>query len=210
MSNMKLRTLWDSRLFSSVLAFAAFLLAGCETSRPLYQPPELAPAARAGEEAVSKFRVGDTVRVEFSNLSTYATLQPFEEQIKEDGSITPPLIGSVHAAGKTTGELQNELQAAYNKYYVSMTVTVKAPDRFYSVGGEVKLPNRYLYAGGTTVIKAIQSAGDLTQFANRKKIQLTRANGKTYIINYDKALKNSRLDLPVYAGDSIHVPTSIF
>jgi protein involved in polysaccharide export with SLBB domain len=60
------------------------------------------------------------------------------------------------------------------------------------------------------VIKAIQSAGDLTEFANRKKIQLTRANGKTYTINYDKALKNSKLDLPVYPGDSIHVPQRFF
>ena len=153
-----------------------------------------------------KLQVGNTVRLEFSNLSSSNPLQPFEEQIKDTGTITPPLIGSVKAVGKTTGELQNEIQTAYNKYYVSMTVTVKAPDRFYSVGGEVKMPNRQIYMGGTTVIKAIQSAGDLTEYANHKKIQLTRANGKTYTINYDKVLKNPQLDLPVYPGDQIHVP----
>ncbi|MEO5803145.1 MAG: polysaccharide biosynthesis/export family protein, partial [Verrucomicrobiota bacterium] len=133
-----------------------------------------------------------------------------EEEIKDDGTISPPSVGTVQAAGKTTGELQKELQEAYRKYYVSMTITLKSPDRYYSVGGYVKTPNRQIYVGGTTVIKAIQSAGDLTEFANRKKIQLTRANGKTYIINYDKALRDSKLDLPVFPGDSIHVPQRRF
>lgn len=204
---MKLRKLWDGWFFLGALALTTFFFVGCETA-PVYQPPD--PSTLAKGESVADLRIGDTVRVEFSNLGV-SPLQPFEEQIKDDGTITPPMIGtSVQAAGKTTGELQNELQAAYNKYYVSMTVTVKAPDRFYSVGGEVKLPNRYVYAGGTTVIKAIQSAGDLTEFANRKKVQITRANGKNYTVNYDKALRNPKLDLPVYPGDSIHVPQRFF
>lgn len=208
---MKLRKFWDVCSSSGALALAGLFFVGCETG-PVYQPPEIGnqPNQPNQEAAADKLRIGDTVRVEFSNLSTVNALQPFEEQIKGDGSITPPLIGSVQAAGKSTGELQNELQKAYNKYYVAMTVTVKAPDRFYSVGGEVKMPNRQVYIGGTTVIKAIQSAGDLTDFANRKKIRLTRANGKTYIIDYDKALRNPKLDLPVYPGDSIHVPQRFF
>jgi polysaccharide export outer membrane protein len=148
-------------------------------------------------------------RVEFSSLSSQP-LQPFEEQIKEDGTITLPYVSEVQAAGKTTGELQKILQKAYERYFNNLTITVKAPDRYYSVGGEVKLPNRYLYVSGTTVIKAIHSAGDLTEFANRKKIILTRANGKTQRLNYNKLLENPREDLPVYAGDSIHVPQRRF
>jgi len=202
---MKLRKLREFWFSFSAIALAGFLLVGCETIPP-YQPP---PGGGGGDEAESKLRVGDTVRIEYSNLSANPA-QPFEEQIKDDGTITPPLIGSVQAAGKTTGDLQKEIQKAYTKYYVSMTITLKAPDRYYSVGGEVKTPKRDVYAGPTTVIKAIQSAGDVTEYAQRKKVRLTRANGKTYIINYDKALRDPRLDLPVYPGDSIHVPQRTF
>jgi polysaccharide export outer membrane protein len=183
-----------------------FLIAGCQTG-PVYNPPD--PKAKGAEEVSNRFRVGDTVRVDFSNLSR-DQISPHEEQIKDDGTITLPYVGSVKAEGKTTGELQAALNEAYKKYFREMTVTVRWPNRFYSVGGEVKTPNRQEYVGSTTVIKAIQSAGDLTEYANRRKIQLTRANGKTYIINYDKALRDSKLDLPVYPGDQIHVPLSIW
>lgn len=201
---MKLRKLWDARFSLSALALAGLVLVGCGTTS-VYQDSDV----KSETTEVATLRIGDTVRIEYSNLSSQI-LQPFEEQIKDDGTISPPTIGSVQAAGKTTGDLQKEIQLAYNKYYVSMTITVKAPDRFYSVGGEVKMPNRQPYIGSTTVIKAIQSAGDLTEFANHKKIQLTRANGKSYTINYDKALKDHKLDLPVYPGDSIHVPQRLF
>jgi len=36
------------------------------------------------------------------------TIPSHEEPIKEDGTITMPLIGKITAVGKTTGELQNE------------------------------------------------------------------------------------------------------
>ena len=206
MSNMKIRNLGGLWLSLSAIVLASFFLLGCQTAPVYHEPDESAKQNERGD----KLQIGDTVRVEYSNLSTSNPLLPFEEQIKDDGTISPPSIGSIEAVGKTTGELQKELQQAYRKYYVSMTVTVKAPERYYSVGGEVKTPNRQVYIGGTTVIKAIQSAGDLTEYANHKKVQLTRANGRTYIINYDKALRDSKLDLPVYPGDSIHVPQRLF
>lgn len=196
---------WNWRGVWLLLSLVATgLVAGCQTGS-VYQEPSTATHAENRGEETDKLRVGDTVRVTFST-SGDRQVPPHEEQIKQDGSITLFLIGSIQAAGKTTGELQSELQQAYSKYYVSMTVTVQAPERYYSVGGEVKNPKRDVYVGGTTVIKAIQSAGDFTDFANRKKVRLTRASGKTYIINCDKALMDPRLDLPVYPGDSIHVP----
>jgi protein involved in polysaccharide export with SLBB domain len=208
MSNMKLRKLWDVLFSFGGLALAGLLFVGCETSRSPYNPPTLDGAGTAPSEISNRFRVGDTVRVDFSNL-TDKQLSPHEEQIKDDGTITLPYVGKVQAAGKTTGELQNALQEGFKKYFREMNITVRWPNRFYSVGGEVKTPNRQEYTDGMTVIKAIQSAGDLTEFANRKKIRLTRS-GKTYIINYDKALVDPRLDLPVYPGDTIHVPQRLF
>lgn len=197
---MKLRKWLGSGLSVCALALIGFLAMGCETNK-ISREPEIAPP--------DELRIGETVRVIYSSLSTTPIL-PHEEQIKQDGTITLFLIGPVQAAGKTSGALQNELQQAYTKYYREMNITVQVPDRSYSVGGAVRAPDRKPYVGPTTVIKAIQSAGDFTDFANRKKVQLTRSNGKTFTVNCVKALKDPRLDLPVYAGDSIHVPPSIW
>ena len=204
MSYMKLRKILGPCLVLSALIVAS-LLSGCQTT-DVYRPPEVDGFAST---PVATLRVGDTVRVIFSSLGT-TQISPHEEQIKADGTITPPLVGAIVAEGKTTGELQNDLQKAYSKFYVAMNITVLAPDRFYSVGGEVRNPSRQIYIGGTTVIKAIQSAGDFTDFAKKTQVQLTRADGTSFTINCEKALRNPSLDLPVYPGDTIHVPRRIF
>jgi protein involved in polysaccharide export with SLBB domain len=152
-------------------------------------------------------RVGDTIKLDFSGPERPPQSQ--EEQIKEDGTINPNLIGPIKAAGKTSGQLQRDLNEAYKKYYRNLTVTVRTSDRFFYVGGEVKMPNRQLYLGGVTVLKAIQSAGDFTDFANKRKVRIIRANGKVQTVDCRKAQENPEFDLPVYPGDTINVPRSL-
>jgi polysaccharide export outer membrane protein len=163
----------------------------------------------AGNPAAPRFHVGETVIVD---LTGTADLIPEHlEPIKEDGTITMPLIGKVQAAGKTAGELQNEIHNFYvPHYYVRLTVTVKSQDRVYYVGGEVNKAGPILYVGETTVTRAIQSAGDFNDFANRRKVWLIRANGKRIKVNCNKAFENPSLDPPVYPGDQIQVPRRFF
>ena len=77
--------------------------------------------------------------------------------------------------------------------------------RFYYVGGEVKIPNRQVYIGSLTVLGAIRSCGDFTDFADKKRVTLTRGDGTQFTINCVKAQKNPKLDLEVFAGDRINV-----
>ena len=131
----------------------------------------------------------------------------FEERVKEDGTITLIENQNFTAAGKTRGQLEKDIRNAYvPKYYVKMTVTVKPQERLFYVGGEVRQPGRVAYGGPLTVLKAIQSAGDFTDFANKKRVHLTRMTGKKETINCIKARERPELDLPVYPGDTIHVP----
>jgi protein involved in polysaccharide export with SLBB domain len=87
-----------------------------------------------------------------------------------------------------------------------LSVIVTAPERVYYVGGEVKTPNRYLWQTRIKVSQAIQSAGDFTEFANKKKVKLTRKDGSTYIVNCVDVLDHPEQDLWVFPGDTIHVP----
>jgi polysaccharide export outer membrane protein len=158
---------------------------------------------------VARFHVGDTVSVSLTGLPEI--IEPHVEPIKEDGTITMPNIGHVQAAGKTAGEVQNEIYNLYvPKYYTHLTVTVNTGDRVYYVTGEVKQPGRQLYAGQMTVTKAITTAGDFTDFANHKKVRLIRANGQTIKVNCVKALQDSYQDPQVYPNDQIQVPRRIW
>jgi len=177
-----------------------FALTGTETA---------STDATSGDSTAARFHVGDIVTVDYSG--TADTIPENIQTITENGTITLPYIGTVRAVGKTAGELQNEIHNLYvPQYYVRLTVTVSSPQRVFYVGGEVKQPGRQLYVGETSVTKAIQAAGDFTDFANRSKVWLIRNNGERIRVNCTKALEDPSLDLPVYPGDQILVTRRIF
>jgi polysaccharide export outer membrane protein len=214
-----------SRLKWQALGFllAGFIFNGCSSSSNdiLFSDNPQAPSALAGngtpvatdttstDLTAARFHVGDTVTVDFSG--TADQIPEHIEPIKEDGTITLPYINAVRALGKTAGELQNDIHDLYvPRYYVRLTITVSSPQRVFYVGGEVKQPGRQLYVGETTVTKAIQAAGDFTDFANRNKVWLIRGTGDRIKVNCNKALQDPTLDPPVYPGDQIQVPRRIF
>jgi len=171
---------------------------------PLSTGPTNGTSGSSPAAAVERFRVGDTVTVTFSGVEPPPP--PHEERIKEDGTITLPMIGSVLAAGKTAGELQKEIQERYSRYYTRLTATVKSLERFYYVGGEVRSPGRFPWLGELTVTQAIQSAGDFTDFARKTRVLLVRADGSTVVVDCRKAIERPELDPKVMPGDRIHVP----
>ena len=201
---------------------AGIMLSGCSSSSNaiLFSDSPRPPSAVTGTEGTptdatsgdltaARFHVGDTVTVDYSG--TVQTIPENVQAITEDGTITLPYIGAVRAVGLTAGELQKEIQDLYvPKYYVRLNVTVTGQQRVYYVGGEVKQPGRQLYIGTVTVTKAIQSAGDFTDFANRSKVWLIRNNGERIKVNCIKAAEDPSLDPPVYPGDQILVPRRLF
>ena len=87
-----------------------------------------------------------------------------------------------------------------------LNVSVHAEGRYFYVDGYVKIPSRQPHQGELTVLKAIAAAGGFNEFANKKKVLLTRANKQQFTVDCVKALKDPRLDLPIYPGDKITVP----
>ena len=202
---MKLSRKLLARVFGlGLLAGLVILGAGCETTAGPGGDPD--PTTN---QPVNILRINDKLRIEISGTPT--PVLPLETTIKSDGTVSLPFIGNLKAAGLETHELENLIWTNYvPRYYTRMTVTVNTPDQFFYVGGEVKMPSRQLYLSGVTVLRAIQSSGDFTDYANRKKVQLVRASGKNYVVNCVKARENPKLDLPVYPGDTINVPRTIW
>lgn len=186
---------------------AVMLFAGCQSQPEFIDPPNMPRAYRG---SVDTFNKGDLVQITFVAPGSEKAFQPHEERVKEDGTITPPDVGSVKAVGKTSGELREELQAKYNKLYVGVTVTVKAGERYYHVDGEVRQAGPKPYLGDTDLIKAIAAAGGFTDFARKSKIRIFHANGRSEIVDYDRAIEDAGYNVAVYPGDKIVVPRRIF
>ena len=190
-------------LTSTVLCL---LLTGCGSTSPVTRG-HLGASPQTGSE--TRLRTGDQLAV---RLDTGGNVQPqlIELAVDENGDISLPLVGRVPAAGATASELQERIQASYvPRYYVHCTATVLAKDRAFYVGGEVRAPSRYGWTEDITLMKAINTAGGFTDYANRSKVELTRGKTKQ-IFNCEDLRQHPSKDVAVQPGDSIYVPRSIF
>ena len=218
---MTLNRIIRSSVWSLLLCMLA-LLAGCQTSSTSssssgqhFASTNTPPAAGGpvsnliGDSSFSILRVGDLIAINFSDIERPPQKQ--EVNIPDGGMITLPFNIHIKADGKTTTQLEKDIRDAYvPSLFVNLTVTVRANDRYYYVDGEVRQPKAWPYFGETTVLRAIANAGGFTDFANKKKIELRRQNGQRFFINYNKALKDPSLDLPIYPNDHIIVNKGIF
>src|ERR1039457_2875128 len=197
---MNAKYVWFVRFnLLSVLTLLALGLAGCKT--PDYSKAMIPPESETNA-VLALLRVGDTVTITFTGIED---VPPLEKPIKEDGSITLPDVGRIQAAGKTPGELEDQIHSLYvPAIYNHLNVTVRTTsDRVYFVRGEVRSPGRLIYVGPITVTKAITSAGDFNDFADHKKVLLIRASGQRFKLNADKILNGEAPDPPVFPGDQI-------
>lgn len=219
---MKLLSVKVSSLVVGLLAVLALFVAGCASAPdPIFTVDPsfesggttgsgtFAPVGGTNQGAL--IQVGNTVIVTFSELPE--AIPPHKEQVKDDGNITLAYIGPVKAVGKLPGELQNEIRGRYvPKFYNRLTVTVEIEmvSRSYSVLGEVRQPGPRAYGEQTTVTKAIGAAGGLTDFARKSRITLTRADGTKIVVKYNDAISDPKKDPPVFPGDVVYVPKSIW
>ena len=195
-----------SQPLALALALFCFLGIACETPGPASgrdaaQPP-------AGGDSTDILRVGEKVQVLLSDLPTGSLLHDLA--ISEDGKITLHLDQTFVAAGKTRSKLEAEIRTRYvPNFYTKMTVTVKQEERFVYVDGFVKAPNNYPYRPGMTLLKAITVAGGFSEFGKKSEVTITR-EGNEQKVDCEKALKNPKLDPPLFPGDRIYVPRRYF
>src|ERR1051325_1014518 len=180
------------------------------TTAPATSGVPVAPGPNGYGAGLDQVHVGDKLVIIFSD--TPQPMVPFEETVRDDGMITLPHEKKIKAAGKGKGELADEIRALYVPgIYRKLTVSIKTEDRFFTVSGEVRTPNRLIFSGTMTLLKAIASAGGFTEFANKRRIDIIRTTGAKEKCDWIKAQENpNRYDVPIYPGDQIHVHRRIF
>lgn len=163
-------------------------------------------------EKAQLLKVGDTLNIAYHDTPTLEP--PFEGPIKEDGMVTLIFNKSFVAVGKTPGQLEREIHDAYvpNFFkYMTVTVTHKDLTRFYFVNGEVKMPGREPYTGPITLLRAIATAGDFTDFAKKTRVQVARPGLKKVIeVDCIKARSRPELDIEIFPEDKITVLRRMF
>ena len=110
----------------------------------------------------------------------------------------------------TPSELGESIQANYvPRFYVRCTATVLATIRFFYVGGEVRAPGRYNWTEDVTLMKAVNTAGGFTDYANRRKVEIARGKGKQ-TFDAEDIRQHPDKDIAIHPGDSINITRSIF
>ena len=131
-----------------------------------------------------------------------------------DGTLSFPLVGDIHAAGRTVPQVREEVVARLAKYMPSPVVTVAVKQiqgNVIYVIGDVNKPGAFVANSYLNVMQALSMAGGMTPFAADNSIQiLRRVNGKETAIRfkYGQVEDGEHLaqNIVLQAGDVVVVP----
>lgn len=138
-------------------------------------------------------------------------------RINDTGELEVPYAGLIPAAGKTCRELAFSVKAALEReYYYHATVIIavdrvsdKSRGKIYVYGsvkgqGPQEIPADEAY----TVSKAVIRAGGFGDFANKRKVKLTRKGGKDLIVDLKRVIEEGHTeeDIVLQPDDQIYVP----
>lgn len=203
------------------MVMALLFSTGCETtdngasssSGGAAAPANSSPAPQNAAQAdwIDRVQIGDMIIVSITEVPNPPP--PFQLQVRTDGKINLLHNYEFTVAGKKRQEIEKEIENFYvreKEIYKRLTVSVALPPRLFSIGGEVRQQGQVSHPGQMTVVKAIHAAGGFTDFANKRKIIVTRGSDKTQItIDYKKAIRDPKADVFIYPGDIIYVDKTI-
>ncbi len=161
----------DDRILHVAAAFACSWLVGCAETLPYTWVQELPPPPRTAPAA--PIQPGDTLTVFVREQETLSG----DFKVREDGTFPEPIVGAVHAAGRTPDQisaaLKQRLQGVLAAPEVNVSVAERRPIRV-GVIGEVQSPGHFEVAADDGVLGLLARAGGLNDFADEDDIFIVR------------------------------------
>jgi polysaccharide biosynthesis/export protein len=155
---------------------------------------------------------GDVLRV---NVWKHEEVSLQQATVRPDGAISMPLLGDVPAAGRSAGEISNDIATRLRQFFQDQPpVTVQVAEvksyRVYVVG-EVQRPGEFVPGGEITILQGLTLAGGFTRFANPDRVIVVRkdARGERRIpFDFSGVVERGELqqNLPLQPGDVVVVP----
>ena len=104
-----------------------------------------------------------------------------------NGNVAIPLVGDIKAAGLTRLELQNVLAQKLTPFVKDPAIVVRFLQFTVNVLGEVRRPgNQTFLTDKVTLLDAISSSGDMTDYGRRDNVTVIREQGgkrQVYVVN---------------------------
>jgi polysaccharide export outer membrane protein len=173
-------------------------------------PPDTVSADRTAAD----YRIGpsDSLDIDVDQLKELSKVV----QVSNDGRILLPLIGQIQAAGRTTGELSDDIATALKRKYMKdpqVVVSLKeAQGNRVTVDGAVVQPGVYPLVGPTTLLQAVSLAkGPDPKLADIKKVAIFRTVGgarRTAFYDLAQVRAGKAEDPMVYGNDIVVVNSS--
>ncbi|CAD6511401.1 hypothetical protein LMG28140_00463 [Paraburkholderia metrosideri] len=136
---------------------------------------------------------------------------PYGQTIAADGTIFFPFVGRIQAAGKTAGQLRDQLASGLVRYIRNPQVDVRVLSyrgQKVQVTGEVKTPGPLAISDvPLTLVDAITRSGGTNSDADIQRVRLTR-NHKLYVLDADRMLDkgDTTQNVMLQNNDVINVP----
>jgi polysaccharide export outer membrane protein len=191
---------------NTCIKLAALVLLLCTAC----QGPKKAPL-QLTSQTPNYLNPGDVVKISFPAAPELNQTQ----KVGTDGALSLPLVGEVHAAGKSPGQLQSELATLYKPQLQDNEVLVTLESRAVPVvvSGAVQKPGKIVFERPATVLEAIMEAGGFTPEADLKKvsvIRIVKGQHQTQVVDLRPVLKGKPTPA-IYCsgGDVIYVPEKL-
>ena len=131
-----------------------------------------------------------------------------DQWVDGKGNIAAPYAGSIHAAGRTPRQVENEIKQRLEDRFSDPEVVVTLKEQHASqvtVLGEVNRPNRFpINPAGERILDIVARAEGLKNQGYESFVTLMRG-GKTATVYFDKITSDQRNNIYVWPGDTILV-----
>ncbi len=222
------------RLRLYVLTFTAIVLVNPpgraqDSSSPVPTIAPLAPVTEAAPPATSTVMhtnsmdvLDDKKRLGRNDYISFRVVEDRDNdsqrlRVNDSGDLEVPYVGLVPAEGKTCKELAYRIRGALEKEYYYHATVILAVDRISEksrgrvyIYGSVKAqgPEELLPNEVFTVSKAVIRAGGFGDFANKRKVKVTRKNGRDFTVDLKRVIEEGHTeeDLALEPDDQVYVP----
>ena len=149
-----------------------------------------------------------SIKDQFSVILSGNKTSIFDLNVKLDGTILFPEIGSISVIGETLDEVKEKISNIVEQTFIGVQVDISLKSlsaKKISIVGAVNIPGTYLVNPFSTITGALAYSGGVTEVGSLRNITLKRANGNTYTFDlYDLLIKGDRSkDLIIESGDTI-------
>jgi polysaccharide export outer membrane protein len=175
--------------------------------------PSAEPAAAPALDSEGSYLLqpGDVVEISVwkeENLKKELLVRP-------DGGLTFPLAGDLKVAGRTTVEVEQEIEARLAKFFADATVNVavlQINGNVIYVVGKVNKPGAFKFDRPLDVMQALSLAAGTTEFADVNDILILRRSpdGRQKVLPfaYNDVARGRHLEqnIVLQSGDTLVVP----